>query len=373
MYFRHLAVGLTLLLAPIQAEAREIREERVHFAEGRQSTDVQDLIVGYETVSYRVHGIIGETLQVTLNTAHTGTYFNVYGPGHGPGDRALIISEFTGPKVPDVNNVALDLDETGDYTIAVYMVRAAARRGEVARYAMEIGLVGGPVVETAEAAQRVGPAHWVVDVNSRLRVHETASVEAPVVANLLNGTVVRNLGCTHGTLTTWCEIERPNGRDRGWVAARYLQASTAPLPSEGDPYQVYGHAHGWDILVREDHNLGCLAETERDGVQIQIGLDRRDMSTYLAVFTRDEVGTQEGKHLGVRFNLDGQVFYGDLHEERRAGYEGGYVHVANPSFITEIADARELTVFAPGLDPIRVDLAGSKRAIGRIVECQMHH
>ncbi len=375
MRFRNLAAGLALLLGTIQAEARDLRVERIHIPHGQQTVEVQDLIVGYEAVSYRVHGIVGETLQVNLNTADTQTYFNVYGPGQGPGDRALVVSEYSGPQVPEINSVELDLDETGDYTVSVYMVRAAARRGEVSRFALNVSLVGGPEVETAEAAQvtGVGMDHWVVDVSSRLRVHETPSTSSPVVASLLRGTAVRNLGCRRSGLSTWCEVERPNGSDRGWVSAQYLTASNTPLPSEDDTYQMYGHSRGWNILVRDDHNNGCLAEVERDGVQVQIGLDRRDMSTYLAVFTRDAIGAQEGKHLGVRFELDGGTYYGDLHEEKRGGYEGGYVHVANPAFITDIGDARELTVYAAGMDPLRIDLSGSKRAIGRIIECQMHH
>lgn len=375
MGFRNIAAGLTLLLGTIQAEARDLRVERIHIPEGQQSIQVQDLIVGYEAVSYRVHGIIGETLQATLNTSDTQTYFNVYGPGDGPGDQALAISEFTGPQVPAINMVELPLNATGDYTISVYMVRAAARRGEVSRFALDVSLVGGPEVESAEAAQvaAAGFDHWVVDVNSRLRVHETPSISAPVVASLLHGTSVRNLGCRRSGVFSWCEVARPDGSDRGWVSAQYLTPSNTPLPSENDTYQMYGHSRGWNILVRQDHNQGCLAEIERNGVQVQIGLDRRDMSTYLAVFTRDDIGAQEGKHLGVRFDLDGDIFYGDLHEEKRGGYEGGYVHVSNPAFITDIGDARRLTVYAPGLDPMRIDLSGSKRAIGRIIECQMHH
>lgn len=371
---RGIAATIAIVLGAYAAEARDLREEHVYFAAGQQSVELRDQIIGYESVSYHVHGIAGETLSVTLKTPNTSTYFNIYEPGSGPGDKALAVSEFTGPRVPDINVFKDELKHTGDYIISVYMVRAAARRNEVSSFALDVALEGGPVVETAEEdqAMRFGPDHWIVDVNSRLRVHSQPSSASPLIGYFLPGTALRNLGCQHHDTHTWCEVERPNGQNRGWVAAEYLRSSNRPLPASDEKSEVYGHSHGWNILVSKDRNLGCLAEVERNGVQVQIGLDRRDMSTYFAIFTKDRIGAQEGQHLAARFHLDGDIFYADVHEENRGGYEGGYVHINNPAFLTDLADAHDLAVYAGGNAPIHVDLTGSKRAIGRVLDCQMH-
>lgn len=370
-----IAASAAILSGVTASEARDIRDEHVFFAAGQQAVEIEDRIVGYETVSFHVHGIAGETMSVTLRTANTSTYFNVYEPGTGPGDKALAVSEFIGPRVPDLNVFEDELKQTGDYIIAVYMVRAAARRDEVSAFALDIAIAGGPRVGTAAeaGAMRIGPDHWVVEVKSRLRVHQQPSPSAPVTGFLLPGAAVRNLGCRVEGADTWCEVERPNGQNRGWVSAEYLRPSNRPIPAADEKYEVYGHSHDWNILVARDRALGCLAEVERDGVQVQIGLDRRDLSTYFAIFTKAAIGAQEGEHVAARFHLGDDVFYGDVHEEKRPGYEGGYVHVNNPAFLTDLAAAHEVTVYVGGQAPVHVDLSGSKRAIGRLLDCQMHN
>mgnify|MGYP006285726421 CR=1 FL=1 len=368
----HLLFNLVaaLGLAAMSAEARDLRETRVHFL-GDDRASINDRITGYEAVAYHVHAAAGETMTVALETEDTSTYFNVYAPGTGPGDAAMAVSGQTGPMVPALNRFSAELPVSGDYVVTVYQTRASARRDNTAIYTLDVTLASGTAA-SAPATTRQGPPFWVVDVDTRLRIHDAPSVSAPVVANVLAGTALRNLGCERHEGRTWCQVERPGGTDRGWAAAEFLRGETGGLGAAGDAYAPYGHHNGWNILVRSEMGNGCVAETTRDGVQIQIGMNPQDRSTYLAIFTRENEGISEGDHMIVRFDLDGDRFIGDAITENRAGFEGGYIHVTNPAFLMDLAEKRTLTVMPAGRPPFSVDLTGSKAAIGRMIECQLH-
>ena len=365
-------------LGTVGAEARDIREERVHFPADHDAVLIQDRIVGYESVSYHVQGVAGETMTVALTPSNTATYFNVYAPGRGPGEQALANASIIGGVVPDVNRFQGELPETGDYIISVYLYRSAARRDEVSSYTLEIEVSGAAELAAEAAAESPtptdmrGPEFWVVDVDTRLRLHAAPSTNAPIVAHASDGTAVRNLGCWRGEDRTWCKVERPGGDDRGWAAAEYLRGETGAFAASGTEYEPFGHESGWNILVRDDMNRGCVAETTRDGVQIQIGVDRRDNSSYLAIFTRERTGIVDGEHLAVQFDLDGDRFIGDAITETRAGFEGGYIHVTSPRFLIDLIEKQTLTVMPAGQSAFQIDLTGSKAAISKMIECQFH-
>lgn len=132
-------VPLSLLAASVVAQAAdEVRTEVVHFAKGASTTVIDGQIKGYGSVSYKIGASAGQTIRLKLTTNHTATYFNLYGPGKGPGDEAIAVSDQQDP----LNSYQGVLPADGEYSVSVYMMRSAARRNEVANYTLEIAIDG---------------------------------------------------------------------------------------------------------------------------------------------------------------------------------------------------------------------------------------
>ncbi len=112
------------------AQAGDIRTEHVHFPKGETGTTIKGSISGRETVDYKLRAHTGQGMIVTLETDHSGNYFNVLAPGES--NVAFFIGSDEG------NRFEGDLPESGDYTIRVYLYRNAARRGETATYKLEV-------------------------------------------------------------------------------------------------------------------------------------------------------------------------------------------------------------------------------------------
>lgn len=85
-----------------------------------------------------------------------------------------------------------------------------------------------------------GPDFWqVTGIGGRdyLNVRSGPGTGHPIVARLSDGDVLRNLGCGRlpGDRQRWCEVERRNGQDKGWVAGDFLrEASVRPAPPIAD-------------------------------------------------------------------------------------------------------------------------------------------
>ncbi len=128
-------------LAPA-ALASDIVEKTVRFPAGESGTTITDRIKGYQSISYIVGASEGQYMTVRLKPSNLASYFNVYAPGRGPGDEALANAGMTGPMVPDLNEFAGELPESGNYIISVYMMRSAARRNEVSDFTLDISITG---------------------------------------------------------------------------------------------------------------------------------------------------------------------------------------------------------------------------------------
>jgi hypothetical protein len=232
------AIGL-VVATPVAAQDDGVRVETVRFAPGAASTTIEDTIQGDEAVLYRFGAEAGQTLRIALDPSNLATYFNLYGPGRGPGDEALATGGLTGPLVPDLNRFEGELPTSGEYTISVYMMRSAARRQERSDYALDIAIDGGlePVVEAdfADGLQG-GPDAWeVATQGSPLNVRAAPSAAADLRGRVADGATLRNLGCRMAEGRRWCEIAAPDGDLAGWVAGDFLVEGVAPgtaAPSE---------------------------------------------------------------------------------------------------------------------------------------------
>lgn len=246
-----LAVAL-LLPAPIVLAQGNMRTEAVTFAAGTSGTTIGGTITGREFVVYKIGAEAGQRMEIRLSSDNGATYFNVYEPGRGPGDEALAVSEQTGPMVPDLNAFDATLPSSGIYSVSVYLYRNAARRGETARYSLDISITGdtGAKVQGdfADGLQG-GPDFWEVrlgDPNGILNVRKGPSTGAPTVGRFPNTAILRNLGCRMNEGRRWCQVEATApGGITGWVAGDFLVESSAGATDgdamvPGTPYNATG-------------------------------------------------------------------------------------------------------------------------------------
>jgi hypothetical protein len=119
------------LCAPpaLQAKGEPI-EQRVSFKKGSNSAVVQGRINGDQTIDYLLGAKAGQWMNVSLETKHGATYFNILAPGEKE------VAMFNGSVSQNQFEGVLPAD--GQYRIRVYMLRAAARRNETADYRLEM-------------------------------------------------------------------------------------------------------------------------------------------------------------------------------------------------------------------------------------------
>ncbi|MBC6981924.1 DNA breaking-rejoining protein [Caulobacter sp. 17J80-11] len=127
------AVLAILAAAPCIAADAGVRTERVTFLPGASSTLLQGRVSGYESVRYLVNVRAGQTLAVRLVSDNASAYFNLLAPG-------ATEAMFVGPVSGDTFQGKVLAG--GDYTVQVYLMRNAARRGEKADYRLAIGASG---------------------------------------------------------------------------------------------------------------------------------------------------------------------------------------------------------------------------------------
>ena len=120
------------------ALADDIRSERVQIPEGETGVTVTGRISGYDIVDYKLYGCEAQDVIIVLETNNTANYFNIMAPGES--EVAIFIGSIEG------NRFAGSMAENGEYTVRVYLMRSAARRGESATYSLAINFSGNRTV-----------------------------------------------------------------------------------------------------------------------------------------------------------------------------------------------------------------------------------
>jgi hypothetical protein len=218
---------MCLALASASVADDGIREQRVEFPAGASEATVKGQIRGRQTVDYVLGAKAGQQMTVELHTDHPQNYFNVLPPR---GEEAIFIGSTSGSRFEG------RLPDSGDYRVRVYLMRAAARRDEQGHYRLSVHIgAGDPGKHQAHQPDFAdglagGPDFWeVVGVaaGDTLNLRSGPSAQDPVVGELGNGSVMRNLGCKMAGGQRWCRVARPqDSGSQGWVAGRYLRESS---------------------------------------------------------------------------------------------------------------------------------------------------
>ncbi|HVH01822.1 MAG TPA: hypothetical protein VM891_02520 [Amaricoccus sp.] len=135
---------VALVLATSAAAADQVRRERIELSGGAGTTEVEGRLKGFESVEYQVPASAGQQLTIALASENPATYYNLFAPGDVPGEStAVYVAARDGLEYHGT------VAATGDYTVQVFLIRAAARRAEESAYTLSVGLAG----EAAPAAE----------------------------------------------------------------------------------------------------------------------------------------------------------------------------------------------------------------------------
>jgi hypothetical protein len=206
----------------------QTRNVVVQFPRGATHVTKSGRIRGDESVQYVVNVRAGQRLAVSMSSDNGMAYFNVLPPG----SREAI---FIGPGEADPSFDRI-VERSGNHVIDVYLIRAAARRGETAKYDVNIEVTGGsqPSGGTAKGdyadSLAGGPDFWMVTgvqgkvSGNRLQAHSQPGKNTPVTASFVEGTPLRNLGCRMERGERWCRVAmRGDESAKGWVLGGYLK------------------------------------------------------------------------------------------------------------------------------------------------------
>lgn len=195
--------------------------EQVSFPAGSNGTTVSNSITGDEAVRYLLGARAGQRLKVEMTTTNASAYFNITAPG---ATEALHIGSVVGNSFDGI------LPAGGNYAIEVYLMRNAARRGEVAEFTISFAITGdrAPAEVQPDFADGLmgGPDFWAVtglSAGDTLNLRAGPSTADKVIGRLSEGEIIRNLGCRMTGKQRWCQVETATGA--GWVSGRYLRES----------------------------------------------------------------------------------------------------------------------------------------------------
>lgn len=150
---KRLAISAALcLLAAAPLRAQEINT--VHFKSGQGGAVIAGQIKGDRWIGFRLGAAAGQTMRIGMTASNAAAYFNLFAPGSGPGDAALFIGSTGGPRYEGT------LPASGDYTIQVYLMRSAARRGESASFKLTVSIGGAAAPAPGRSASGKIPCKY---------------------------------------------------------------------------------------------------------------------------------------------------------------------------------------------------------------------
>jgi hypothetical protein len=130
-YFLWVALCTAMWHHGASPAANRIDRQTVEISRKTPTVTLRGKIRGYDTAEYIVRLRQGQALSVSLQTNSRSNYVNITGPNRA--GEALFIGSRDG------NRYRGTLPESGSYTIQVYLMRNAARRGERASYVLSVG------------------------------------------------------------------------------------------------------------------------------------------------------------------------------------------------------------------------------------------
>lgn len=143
-----LALAFCAALLARAADAERIVKS-IHFAKGNTAAMFKDSLSGRQFIDYRLHGAAGQTLKASLQGSNSANYFNILPPDSDAA--AMYIGQI------GANRFTGLLPTDGVYTLRVYLVRSAARRGERSDFVLSVEVFGKPLLPLPASQDAVIP------------------------------------------------------------------------------------------------------------------------------------------------------------------------------------------------------------------------
>lgn len=112
--------------------AGQVHTKQITFDEGKNAVQLSGVVAGEDTVLYKLHAEKGHFLSIAFETKNQSADFNLYVPGRGMGDEALFASAVGG------RTYLGQVRKSGDHSITVFLNRNAARKGDKAKFTMQV-------------------------------------------------------------------------------------------------------------------------------------------------------------------------------------------------------------------------------------------
>ena len=153
LYLSLMADGGIYEWAPVHTSGTAQDKDRVvkpvRFAAGKSETVIRDRIAGRQYVDYQLRASAGQRMTVSLKGSNGANYFNLLPPDRL--NEAMAIGEFNGNRFDGL------LPDDGLYTIRVFLLRSAGRRGETSDFTLAVGITGAPLKPVSPRVDAVFP------------------------------------------------------------------------------------------------------------------------------------------------------------------------------------------------------------------------
>ncbi|TGS09643.1 hypothetical protein EN852_029990 [Mesorhizobium sp. M2E.F.Ca.ET.209.01.1.1] len=159
-----------------------------------------------------------------------------------------------------------------------------------------------------------------------------------------------------------------------FATAAYAQTEN-PLPKASDVLVRYGDdVEGWTIYANQTRG-DCLLVRQDGPSAVQMGVTANQDVGYLGVFTKVDIGLQNGTKSDIFVSLDGHLYKGvatSSSGELKGGYSGGYILTDDPKFKRDVAKKYKMIVFPKTKGAFVVDLKGTFKAMAVGRKCLKH-
>lgn len=124
-----------LVMSVIPGFAQEHQSKRLTIPAGKTTVSTTGSITGFQDIDYMIDAKAGQTMTVTLKSNKTSNYFLVFGPMDA---QTAIYNSDAGSQT-----WTKTLDQTGNYTVRVYLYRNAARNNVKANFTLTVAVKNG--------------------------------------------------------------------------------------------------------------------------------------------------------------------------------------------------------------------------------------
>ena len=142
-----------------------------------------------------------------------------------------------------------------------------------------------------------------------------------------------------------------------------------PLPKASDVLVKYADVGDWTVYANQTRG-DCLIVRNDGPNAVQMGVTANQDVGYLGVFTKVDIGLQNGTQSQIFVSIDGHLYSGVATQtDAKGGYSDGYILTDDPNFKRDVAKKYKMIVFPETKGAFEVDLEGTLKAMAVGCKC----